>query len=68
MKKYPKYFLDTNTELKEGLFDCSNSNYVNKCNYKLLEKLFKIENIKIDILRFGLSNQKINLWSNLSKN
>lgn len=43
MKKYPKYFIDTNTELTEGLFDCSNSMYVNKCNYKLLENVIDIE-------------------------
>jgi 5'-3' exonuclease len=42
-KIYSDFFLDDSIEIREGLFDCSNSNFINKCNYKLLENIINIE-------------------------
>jgi 5'-3' exonuclease len=42
IKKYPEYFLDNITHL-EGMFDCSNSLYVNKCDCLILEKIINIK-------------------------
>ena len=42
MLNYSKYFLENITIIKEGMFDCSTSHFVNKCNYKLLDNIIDI--------------------------